>query len=294
MYLIVGSTGLLGGEICRLLKKSGKPVRALVRATSDQDKVDGLRKCGAEIVQGDLREPASLDAACQGVTAVISTASSMPFSYQPGENDIQSVDTKGQINLIDAASASGVKHLIYTSFTMDNEFPLRNAKRKVEKHLKTSGLAYTILRAGYFMEVWLSPAVGFDAENANAQIYGTGENPISWISFLDVAKFAVQCLDNPTAANATFDVGGPEALTPLETVKIFERISGKAFELQYVPEEALARQQQEATDPMQQSFTGLMRWVAKGDPIDMGPVLETIPVELTSVQEYARRALSLA
>ena len=64
MYLIAGSTGLLGSEICRLLRKEGKPVRALVRATSDQNKIDHLRKCGAELIQGDLRERASLDTAC--------------------------------------------------------------------------------------------------------------------------------------------------------------------------------------------------------------------------------------
>ena len=100
MYLIAGSTGLLGSEIFRLLRKEEKPVRALVRATSEQNKIDNLRKCGTELIEGDLRERASLDATCQGVTAVISTASAMPFSYQPGENDIQTVDIEGQINLI--------------------------------------------------------------------------------------------------------------------------------------------------------------------------------------------------
>jgi NADH dehydrogenase len=292
MYLIVGSTGLLGSEICRLLKQEGKSIRSLVRATTDPEKVNSLEKCGAEIVQGDLRDRASLKSACQGVTAVISTASSMPFSYQPGENDIQTVDTDGQMNLIDMAKAAGVKQFIYTSFTMDNVFPLRNAKRKVEKHLKASGLKYTILRAGYFMEVWLSPAVGFDPQNAKVQIYGSGENPVSWISFLDVAKFAMKCLDNPAAGNAIFELGGPEALSPLETVKVFEKVSGQHFDVQFVPEETLAQQQQEATDPMQQSFTGLMRWVAHGDPIDMEPTLRTIPVELTSVKQYAQMVFS--
>ena len=58
--------------------------------------------------------------------------------------------------------------------------------------------------------------------------------------------------------------------------------------MQHVPEEALAQQQQEATDPMQQSFSGLMRCVAQGDAIDMGPTLEAIPIELTSVKQYAQ------
>ena len=102
---------------------------------------------------------------------------------------------------------------------MDNDFPLRNAKRAVESHLKDSGLVYTILRPSYFTEFWFSPAVGFDVADAKAQIYGSGENPISWISFKDVAQFAVESLDNPAAQNVTLELGGPEALSPLQVVQ---------------------------------------------------------------------------
>ena len=292
MNLVVGATGLLGSEICRRLTAAGKPTRALVRATSDPDKVDKLKGYGVEIAEGDVRDPASLEAACQGVTAVISTVSSMPFSYQPGENDIQTVDSEGVMNLIEAAKAAGVEQFVYTSFTMDNDFPLRNAKRAVERRLKDSGLTYTILRPGYFMEVWLSPAVGFDVANAKAQIYGTGEKPISSISFPDVAQFAVASLDNPAAQNATLELGGPEALSQLEMVQIFEEVSGRPFAVQHVPEEALEEQQKTATDPMQQSFSGLMRCYAQGDPIAMGETLQAFPTQLTPVRAYAEGVLS--
>jgi uncharacterized protein YbjT (DUF2867 family) len=292
MILVVGATGGLGSAVCRLLAAEGKPVKGLVRTTSDQAKVNGLKGYGVELVYGDLRDRASLEAACQGVATVISTASSMPVSYQPGENDIQTVDTQGLINLIDAAKAGGIKHFIYTSFTMENDFPLGNAKRTVEKYLKDSGLTYTILRPGYFMETWLSPAVGFDAANAKAQIYGSGENPISWISVLNVAQFAVKCLDNPRAANAILSLGGPEALSQLDAVKVFEKIGGRSFEIQKVPEKALEEQQISAVDPMQQSFSGLMLWYAQGDPIDMQETLKAFPVELTSVREYAESVLA--
>ena len=294
MILVVGATGTLGSEICRRLTPAGKPVRALVRATSDQAKVDRLKSYGVELVQGDLRDPASLAAACRGVTAVISTVSSMPFSYQPGENDIQTVDVKGATALIDAAKAAGVQYFVYTSFTMELDFPLHNAKRAVEKHLKESGLPYTILRPGYFMEVWLSPAVGFDAANAKAQVYGTGENPISWISYSDLAEFAARSLDSPVARNAILPLGGPDALSQLEMIRIFEEVGGKRFEVQYVPVEALEEQQKGATDPMQQSFLGLMRCYAAGDPIDMRETLKAFPVQLTSVREYARSAFGTA
>jgi uncharacterized protein YbjT (DUF2867 family) len=296
MNLIVGATGMLGGEICRQLAAKGEPVRALVRTTSDPAKVEALRECGAEIVRGDLRDRASLDAACQGVTAVVSTVSSMPFSYVPGENDIERVDVGGLTSLIEAAQAAGVQHFVYTSFSgnIDVDCPLRNAKRTVEQRLKKSGLTYTVLRPSCFMEAWFSPVVGFDAANAKAQIYGTGENPISWISLVDVAQFAVASLDNRAARNATIEMGGPEALSPLATVQIFEEVGGRRFEVQHVPEEALEAQQKGATDPMQQSFAALMRCVAAGDPIDMEDALQAFPVQLTSVREYAQRALGVS
>jgi NADH dehydrogenase len=292
MNLVVGATGILGSETCRRLTAEGKPVRALVRYTSDQAKVDKLKGYGAEIVQGDVRDRASLDAACQGVTAVISTVSALPFSYEPGENDIQSVDLEGVTSLIATAQAAGVQHFVYTSFTMDNDFPLRNAKRAVEQRLKDSGLTHTILRLSYTMDFWFSPAVGFDVPNAKARIYGSGENPISWVSFQDVAQFAVASLDNPAARNATLKLGGPEALSQLQAVQIFEEVGGRPFEVEHVPEEALEEQQKTATDPGQQSFSGLMRWYAQGDPIDMQETLKAFPVQLTSVRDHAQSVLA--
>ena len=74
MILVVGSTGFLGSEICRRLSDRGQSVRALVRATSDAQRVERLRALGVETVVGDLKDRASLDAACAGVSAVISTA----------------------------------------------------------------------------------------------------------------------------------------------------------------------------------------------------------------------------
>lgn len=294
MNLVVGATGLLGGEICRRLAAEGKPVRALVRATSDPAKVEALKRYGAEIVEGNVCDPASLEAACQGVHAVISTVSAMPFCHQPGENDVQTVDTEGVINLVDAAQAGGVGHFVYTSFTMDNDFPLRNAKRAVERHLLNNGLTHTLLRPSYFMEVWLSPAVGFDYPNARARIYGSGKNPLSLISIPDVAQFAVASLENPAARNATLEIGGPDALSQLEVVKIFEEASGRTFEVDHVPEEALAEQQKASTDLMEQSFAGLMQWYASGDAVDMQDTLKVFPMQLTSVRDYARSVLAAA
>jgi NADH dehydrogenase len=270
MNLVVGSTGMVGTEICRLIAASGKPVKALVRASSAPAKVENLKRLGATIVRGDLRDPISLKAACDGVKAVISTASAMPFAYMPGENTPQSTDQDGCLSLIDAARETGVQQFVYTSFPpMAASFPLQDAKRAVEARLRDSGLVHTILRPTYFTEVWLSPAVGFDYANCKAAIYGTGDNAISWISFLDVAQFAVASLDSPAARNTTLELGGPEGLTPRNVVKIFEKTGGKAFEVTPVPVEALQGQLAGATDPMQRSFVALMLGYTSATAIDM-------------------------
>lgn len=290
MNLIVGATGLLGSEICRLLAAEGKPVRALVRPTSDQIKVAQLESLNVEIARGDLKDRPSLDAACQGVSAVISTASST-LSRQEGDS-IQTVDLEGQLNLVDAAKAANVSRFVLISFPpVDAEFPLQAAKRRVEEHLKSSGLTYAILQPTFFMEVWLSPALGFDAANAKAQIYGSGENKISWISYKDVAKFAVASLDNAEARNAVIELGGPEALSPLEVVRAFEELQGRKFDVQNVPEEALKEQRESASDPLQQSFAGLMLYYSQGQIIDMRKTLQKFPVQLTSITDYARASL---
>ena len=287
MNLVVGATGLLGSEICRLLAAGGKPVRALVRPTSDQNKLAQLESLNVEIARGDLKDRSSLEAACRGANAVISTASST-LSRQEGDS-IQTVDLEGQLNLIDAAKAANVSRFVLISFPpVDVEFPLQTAKRSVEEHLKTSGLTFTILQPTFFMEVWLSPHLGFDAVNGKARVYGSGANKMSWISFKDVAKFAVASLDNAQARNAVIKLGGPEALSPLEVVRIFEELQGRQFDVEHVPEEALRQQRETASDPLQQSFAGLMLYYSRGDVIDMRDTLDKFSVQLSSVRDFAQ------
>ena len=283
--LVAGATGYLGSEICRQLILKNKNVKGLVRATSDSNKVAHLKASGVETIEGDLKDKVSLGNALHGVSAVISTVSST-FSRQEGDS-IQTVDDEGQINLIDAAVKAGVNQLIYISFCELGECPLQTAKRKVETHLSESGLNYTILQPTYFMEVWLSPALGFDYPNAKASIFGEGKNKVSWIAIKDVASFAVDSLDNPAAKNRIIELGGPEALSPLEVVNIFETAKGKKFELQFVPEEALKAQRDGAQDPLSESFSTLTLGVVNGSEIDMTSILNDFQIRLTSVIDYA-------
>jgi len=80
-------------------------------------------------------------------------------------------------------------------------------------------------------------------------------------------------------------------LSPLDAVRIFEEVSGRRFQLEFVSEEILAEQQQNAPDSLQRSLAGLSRCYAAGDAIDMTTILRSFPVALTSVRDYARRVL---
>jgi uncharacterized protein YbjT (DUF2867 family) len=292
MTLIIGATGLLGSEICRQLIAKGARVRALVRRPSSPQRVSQKKGLGAEIVTGDIKDAASLRDACRGVTAVISTASST-LSRQEGDS-IDSVDRQGQLNVIDAAEAAGVKQFVLISFSSFGiEFPLQEAKRAVEERLRRSRMTFTILQPTFFTEVWLGPALGFDAANARAQIYGDGEAKVSWISFLDVARFAVASLDNAKAGNATIPLGGPDALSPLDVVRQVERLSGKPMAVQHVPAEALREQHGAAADSLQKSFAGLMLSYARGDVIDMTEADRVFGVRpQRSVQQYLQGILA--
>jgi uncharacterized protein YbjT (DUF2867 family) len=292
MVLVVGATGLVGREVCQKLIRQGEPVKALVRATSSKAKIEALLASGVDLCVGDLKDPQSIVAACRGVNAVISTASST-LTRQPGDS-IESVDATGQLNLVNTAKGAEVGRFVFVSFRRPPgvSFPLGDAKEQVENAV--TSLNFTVIQASYFMEVWLSPALGFDYVNAGARIYGPGTSPLSWVSFCDVAEMCAVALRHPAAERRTIEFGGPEALTPLEVVARFETIGDRPFRIEHVPEPALRSQFKEATDPMQKSFAALMLGYVHGDAMNMAPVVDTFGIKLTNVNEYARSMLGKA
>ena len=144
------------------------------------------------------------------------------------------------------------------------------------------------------MEVWLSPALGFDYANAAARIYGPGTSPISWVSFRDVAEICAVALRHPSAERKVIEFGGPEALSPLEVVARFEKIGGRPLRLEHVSEQALLAQFEGAKDSLQKSFAALMLGYLHGDAINMEPVVDTYGIKLTNVNEYARNVMAQA
>lgn len=292
MVLVAGSTGFLGREICRRLRDRGVAARGLVRSSSDQAVVAGLQAQGVETVVGDVKDRASLDRACRGADAVISTVTT---TRSRGAGDsLESADHDGQLRLVDAARRAGVRRFVFVSFSgrIGRDDALTVAKRAVERRILESGLTYTILRPTYFMEVWLGPHLGFDAANAKARVYGDGENPISFIALADVAEFAVRALDTAAAENATIELGGPEALSPHAVIRIFEEVGGRRFDVEHVPESALEAAQASATDSLQRTFAVLSLGYARGDAIPMADTLRRFPIPLRTVRDYARDVLA--
>lgn len=267
MVLVFGATGQLGLSVCQQLARQGRQVRAAVRPSSSPEQVEALRALGAGFVQADLKDPASLRAACQGMEAVISTATTT-LRDQTADS-IAEVDHRGGLNLVEAARQAGVGHFVYVSFpaSLDDArpSPLSQAKRAVEGELRRGGPPFTLLHPGVFMEVWLSPALGFDFPHARARVLGSGEAQVGWISLHDVARAAVACLDRPDLRGVALPLV-TEHRSLREVVALFEEVSGRTFETEHVPVEALEAQRNAATSPLEQSFAALMLTLAHPGP----------------------------
>jgi NADH dehydrogenase len=169
------------------------------------------------------------------------------------------------------------------------DFPLHAAKRQVEERLRDSGIRYTIVRPSIFMEVWLTPFVGFDPAAGRVRVYGTGERPISFISAPDVAAYVAACVDNPAVYNETIELGGPDALTVNQVIAMFETALGRPIARDHVPEAALEQQFRSAGDPMEKTLAGLALSVARGDAIDVRPALAKVRIPLTPVSAFVSR-----
>jgi uncharacterized protein YbjT (DUF2867 family) len=286
VILMVGGTGLVGRRIAVALQRQNKSVRALVRGGSAHPKAGDLKSEGVQIADGDLTRPDSLAAACDGVDAVVCTATTMPTGADDG---LRRVDRDGVLALIDAAERAGARKFVYTSYSgnLRRQSALETAKRDCEARLLQSGMEAVILRPSYFMEIWLGPHLGFDPMNGRVRIIGAGEAKISYISASNVAEFAVAALLRETGKQATLEMGGPEPLSQLDVVRIFERTLGVTCQLDFVPVEAL-QQQQLSPDPLQRTFGALMLGCADGDVIPGAAALaKEYGVRLRSVEEYA-------
>ncbi|MBK5258400.1 MAG: SDR family oxidoreductase [Thermoanaerobaculia bacterium] len=212
MNLVVGSTGLLGRMITLGLLERGLPVRSLLRGDASI--------AGVESVRGDLKDPSSLEKAMHGITTVITSATS---AQRGGDDNVSSVDDAGNRSLIDAAKRAGVSRFIFISAAAVDEaspVPLFAAKARVEKHLRDSGMEWTIVAPHAFMDVWFPLLIGSAIGSGQpVSLIGGGKRRHSFIAVEDVARFAVAAVGNPAARNLRIVIGGPEALSFQDVVR---------------------------------------------------------------------------
>lgn len=228
--LIVGATGTLGRQIARRALDEGHQVRCLVRSSK---RAAFLKEWGAQLVLGDLCDPASLPPALEGVTAIIDAATARPTDSL----SIRQVDWQGKVALIQAAKAAGVERFIFFSILDAEKYPqvpLMEIKRCTELFLAESGLNYTILRPCGFMQGLIGQyAVPILDKQA---VWVTQQSaPVAYMDTQDVAKFAVRALSIPETEKGSFPVVGTKAWTAEEIIRLCERLSGQEAKVTRLP-----------------------------------------------------------
>lgn len=285
MILVVGATGQLGSHIARMLLDRGQPVRALVRRTSG----DAAVPAGAEPVSGDLTDPESLAVACRGISAVVTTANSVG---RTGVDTVESVDRHGNQDLVEAATAAGVRRFVFTSAlgaSLDSPVPFLRAKAETEQHLRASGMDWTILRPNLFMDTWVPAVVGGPAlAEEPVTIVGQGRRRHSFVAARDVAAYAVAALDHPRAVRRELVIGGPQPLSWRDVVRTFEAVLGREVPTRSVP---LGTSVSGLPDAVSGVLTALETY---DSPLDMTETSRAFGVPPSTLDDFVRQFVTRA
>lgn len=232
MDLVAGATGEVGRVVVQGLLERGRDVRILVREGSDYG---SLVDAGAQAAMGDLKDPASLAAACDGVQTVVTTANSVK---RGGQDDIESVDRLGNKNLVEAARGAGVDKFVFVSVAgadPSSPIPLLQAKGETEQAIQDSGMRYVIVRPDIFVDVWVPVVVGIPLETGQpVRLVGKADHRHSFIFSGDVAAFAVSAASDPDKAGEVLTVGGPEPLAWRDLVGVVEQVTGTQIPTEFV------------------------------------------------------------
>ncbi|MBN1427098.1 MAG: SDR family oxidoreductase [Anaerolineae bacterium] len=294
MILIVGATGFLGRETAGLLLAKGEKVRVMARTLS---KADDLKQAGAEVVQGDLIDHASLTRACQGVKCVFATAHSL---LGRGKYHSKHVDGEGHRALIDAAKKAGVDHFVYVSIlgaAPDHPISLWRRKHQIEDYLKASGLSYTILRPPAFMEqhahLFNGKAI---LESGKTSILGTGAKPRNFMAARDVAQFAVIALTDSKMRNQILEVGGPQNFTNNQVAELYGKLAGVTPKVSHMPP-PIAGLMSILLKPFAPGVSMIMHGASLPDDafdetFDAAALLKEYPIKLTTLEEFVRERVA--
>ena len=109
--LVTGATGFVGSAVARVLAARGHELRLLTRASSDRSNIAGL---DAEVVVGDLTDPASLDRAAAGCRYVVHVAADYRI-WVPVPDDMLRANVEGSLAMVRAAANAGAERIVHCS-----------------------------------------------------------------------------------------------------------------------------------------------------------------------------------
>ncbi len=273
--LVVGSTGQQGGAVARHLLTQGWLVRALTRDPS-KPAARALAASGAEVVQGDLTDRASLDRVLQGVYGVFD----MQISRLP------EVGYGGEVqqgkNMADAAGAAGVQHYVYSSVggaDRNTGIPHFESKWEIERYISSLSLPATILRPVWFMD------------NLNRQrsaiLQGSFSIPLrsdtvlQMVAVDDIGAFAALAFARPQEfIGKALELAG-DSLTMPQTAEILSRVIGRPVRF--------VEQSLEQVRRFSAESALMYQWFMEdGYRADI-PALRAIYPELTPLETWLRR-----
>ena len=224
--LVSGATGQQGGALARVLLEKGHRVRAFVRKT-DSPEAETLERLGAELTGGDFEEPSTIERAARGMDALFVVAT--PFEAG------MEAETRHGIAAADAAKIAGVSHLVYSSVAnadKDTGIPHFDSKRKVEEHIESLEVPYTIVAPVYFMDNLLAPWTLPQLREGRLPVALPSSRPLQQVALSDIAAFTALVLEkHEEFEGRRVDIASDE-LAGEEAAEVLTRVTGR--EIHYV------------------------------------------------------------
>jgi NAD(P)H dehydrogenase (quinone) len=228
MIIVTAASGQLGRlVIAELLKRV--PAENIVAAVRDPARAVDLADQGVLVRHADYNDPATLDAALEGATKVLLISS----------NDLGNRVSQHR-NVIDAAARAKVGLLAYTSVLHadSSTLSLAGEHRATEEAVRASGLSYSLLRNGWYVENYTVSLGGAIAHGALAG--GAGEGRISAAARADYAEAAAVVLASSGAVEQVYELAGDTAFTLAELAAEVSRQSGKTIPFHNLPQKDYA------------------------------------------------------
>jgi len=291
--LVTGGTGFIGPHVVHTLRARETPVRALVRNPAGATR---LVAWGAELAVGDVTDPASLHAACEGVDTVVHLVAII--RGRPA--DFERVMAVGTRNVVAAAGEAGARRFVLASALGLDErskdaVPYFAAKWEMERAVRESGLEHTIFRPSFVFgrDGGVLPTFIRLARYAPVTpIIGSGGQRLQPIWVEDVAQYYAVAATEQEAANRMFELGGPDAVTWNEFWERLKRVLGVRRPSVHVPS-GLMRAQATVTErlPGAPVTRDQLTMLELGDNVVTDPsAVETFKLPLVPLDEQLRRA----